>query len=336
MGPSNHALWWLDTFLCQNRHDWEWWYYCGHLRDAGGEELGFALALFRKYTVLITDSKLVVGDVFIANSSLTFVKDAAFEFESRSSTSLSNEAGVDEDAGRIWNGTWIVHLPTFAMGVHTLLADTKGKQLELQLTPMKPPVNYGAGRFTKNPHGEDVSIYSSFTRLEAKGILRSDTSESALRGLAWMDHECFDLPAEVRFPSWDWFSAHLTDGTDLMIYGLRHSTNMSGPFVQGTLISPEGHQTEICSDDIRLEPYEWWLSPHSGGRYPVRWIIRIASQAMHLDVSPVLSDQEVAGSASGGSISYWEGLVELVGSKQGVELRGIGHLEMTGYAGAAY
>jgi predicted secreted hydrolase len=52
-----------------------------------------------------------------------------------------------------------------------------------------------------------------------------------------------------------------------------------------------------------------------------------------LTVTPVLDDQEIVGSRT--SVKYWEGAVDVKGTRGAQPIAGRGYLEMTGYAGTA-
>jgi predicted secreted hydrolase len=54
---------------------------------------------------------------------------------------------------------------------------------------------------------------------------------------------------------------------------------------------------------------------------------------MDLRVRAVLDAQEMTGEVSG--ISYWEGAIEVTGTRAGRPVTGRGYLEMTGYSGRA-
>ena len=57
--------------------------------------------------------------------------------------------------------------------------------------------------------------------------------------------------------------------------------------------------------------------------------MRVPSANVDVTLSPTVLDQELAGTSSG--VSYWEGAVD-VRDAAGA-LRGVGYVELTGYAG---
>jgi predicted secreted hydrolase len=139
-----------------------------------------------------------------------------------------------------------------------------------------------------------------------------------------MDHEWVTHQLEKTQAGWDWFSAQLDDGADLMLFQLRRRDGSIDPYSSGTYIDRNGKARRIDRSEFTLEPLESWVSPKTKARYPIRWRIRVPALGVSLECTAVLPDQELVG-AQGGP-SYWEGAVNYTGSTTGV-----GYLEMTGY-----
>jgi len=74
-------------------------------------------------------------------------------------------------------------------------------------------------------------------------------------------------------------------------------------------------------------------SPASGGVYPVEWEVKVPGEALDLTVTPVVDGQELIGTTTG--VKYWEGAVDVKGTRGAQPIAGRGYLEMTGYAGAS-
>ncbi|MEI9972970.1 MAG: lipocalin family protein [Ignavibacteriota bacterium] len=75
-----------------------------------------------------------------------------------------------------------------------------------------------------------------------------------------------------------------------------------------------------------MQPLEYWVSPKTGAKYPVKWRISVPSVGVSLECSAAVRAQELVSEETG--VTYWEGTVTYSGSSPGV-----GYLEMTGYAG---
>lgn len=60
------------------------------------------------------------------------------------------------------------------------------------------------------------------------------------------------------------------------------------------------------------------------------WRMLVKSQGLDLKLIPALPDQELDTTDSTGMV-YWEGSVNIEGSRRGQTLSGSGYVEMTGY-----
>jgi predicted secreted hydrolase len=141
-----------------------------------------------------------------------------------------------------------------------------------------------------------------------------------------MDHEWFSNQLAASQRGWDWFSIQLDDQTELMLFQLRRTDGTIDPYSSGTYIARDGRATQLSRAAFDLRPSEWWTSPKTGAKYPIRWHISIPSLRLDLDCAAAVSDQELVGDDEA-TPSYWEGAVVYTGTHAGV-----GYLEMTGYA----
>jgi predicted secreted hydrolase len=153
-----------------------------------------------------------------------------------------------------------------------------------------------------------------------------------VRGTSWFDQEFGSNQLAPNQVGWDWFSLHLSDGQDLMVYFLRRADNTLEPTSSGTLVGPDGMTTHLRLPDINVEVLDHWKSPKTGGRYPSRWRIRIPNSGIDLLVSPLVAAQELITEGSTG-VSYWEGAVGGKGKSFDKDVSCEGYVEMTGYAG---
>jgi predicted secreted hydrolase len=126
----------------------------------------------------------------------------------------------------------------------------------------------------------------------------------------------------------------LSDGGELMLYQLRRRDGSRDPHSSGTLTRSDGRAVPLRAGDFRLAPAgATFRSTTTTATYPVQWRVEIPGEALALDVSTPLPDQELDLSASIG-VAYWEGLVDVRGTSRGRPVTGRGYLEMTGYAGS--
>jgi predicted secreted hydrolase len=80
-----------------------------------------------------------------------------------------------------------------------------------------------------------------------------------------------------------------------------------------------------------VTPGKTWTSGATSGRYPVEWSIEVPSLDLKAAIRTPLLQQEITSAGSG--TNYWEGAIDIDARRSGRPLRGVGYLEMTGYAG---
>ena len=314
----------------------EWWYYTGNLRTPEGRRFGFELTFFR-HGIDRTPGRGGVWDVrdaWLAHFALSDLDGGRFVHAERLNRQGPGLAGADLAQARVWNGNWQVRwtLDRAAPGgvaSKRLEAVAESFRVNLALRPLKPPVIHGTDGISRKAAGPGrASHYVSFTRMAAAGELEIGGRRFAVEGLAWMDHEFFTHQLEPEQSGWDWFSLQFDDGSELMLFRLRRKDGTPDPNSAGTYVDARGRARHLRSGDFSLSPGRTWTSPETGGVYPVAWTVRAPALGIEAALSTRLPNQELRGKAAG-SPAYWEGAMEIGGSR-----RGVGYLEMTGYAGA--
>jgi predicted secreted hydrolase len=295
----------------------EWWYYTGNLRDASGRRFGYELTFFRHAVQpeLPKDANVWdVRDVWMAHFALSDIDGGQFLNTERLNRSGRGLAGVDAQKARIWNGNWSVQ---WLGDVQELKAVAERFRVEISMRSAKPPVVHGVNGVSQKAAGAGrASHYVSLTRLITKGAITLDGKRYQVEGLSWMDHEFFSNSMAPDQAGWDWFSLQFNDGSELMLYRLRRKDGSIEPYSSGTYIDAAGKTKKLRLEDFKLEPGRKWTM------YPIEWKIRVPSLSLDLAVSTRLPQQELKGMNT-----YWEGAVEVTGSRTGS-----GYLEMTGYA----
>ena len=217
-----------------------------------------------------------------------------------------------------------------------LNARTETHEIDLCLTPNKPVVFHGEqGLSKKGLKPGQASYYYSITDLETLGRIRAgkDEPERIVRGTSWFDHEFGSNQLAENQRGWDWFSLHLSDHRDLMLYLLYRIDGSVESVSSGTVVEPDGKAFHLSKEDVRLSATDEWKSPRSGATYPSRWRILVPKFGLDLVFSASTPDQELATTESTG-ITYWEGAVAGSGVSEGREVTCEGYVELTGYAGA--
>jgi predicted secreted hydrolase len=314
----------------------EWWYYTGNLRTAEGRRFGFELTFFRRGVDREAASTSIwdVRDVWMAHLALSDIQGAQFLHTERLNRSGPGLAGADFKLARVWNGNWQAQWtldPAVAgVGRQTLQAIADRFSFELSLKSDKPPAINGTNGVSQKAEGVGkASHYISLTRLASAGSIVLDGKRFSVEGASWMDHEFFSHQLESGQSGWDWFSLQLNDRSEVMLYRLRRSDGTPDPYSAGTYVDSQGHTRHLSAGDFAVTPGNTWTSGATGGRYPVEWAIEVPSLDFKATVRTPLLQQEITGSGT----NYWEGAIDIDATRSGHPLRGVGYLEMTGYAG---
>lgn len=309
----------------------EWWYITGNLEADDGRRFGYQFTLFR--TALAPEpagraSPWDTNQAFLAHLALTDVEGGAFVTEERFARGALGLAGARSDPFRVWLEDWSVRAEGEGAFPVRLRAEVDGVGLDLRLARGKPPVLQGDGGLSrKGPAPGQASHYYSLTRMPTRGRLLDGGDTTDVRGLSWMDREWSTSSLGEGMVGWDWFALQLDDERELMYYRLRRADGTASPFSAGVLVEPDGTSRILASEEVSAEPLEEWESP-ARGRYPVAWRLEVPSEDLELSVRPVLPDQEWRE-----TFRYWEGAVDVRGSRGGRDVQGWGYVELTGYAG---
>ena len=307
----------------------EWWYYTGNLRSADGRRFGFELTFFRQAVARDADSSpWHIHDLYMAHLALSDLHGRSFYHDERINRAGPGIAGIDQRTGLIWNGNWQVQITAPRQALRAL---NEQFSIQLDLASAKPPVIQGEDGISRKTGGVGhASHYISLTRLTASGKIEVGGAAVQVEGSAWMDHEFFSDSMDASESGWDWLSMQLDDNSEIMLYRLRHRDGSVDPYSSGAYIDPQGNSTFLSLNDFTMTPAgDTWTSPQTGGVYPVRWHVAIPRLGLEAVVSTALANQELPSSLGP---SYWEGVIDLTGTRVGNPLHGVGYLEMTGYS----
>jgi predicted secreted hydrolase len=266
----------------------------------------------------------------MAHFALSDIAGKKFFFRERVNRGYGDKAGAATDRLFIWNEDWKL---TGDGEQHRIEVNDRDAKLSLRLTSRKPPVLHGQNGLSQKAAGEGrASYYYSLTRMQAEGVLSINGKTERVRGLTWMDHEFGSNQLAEDQVGWDWFSIQLDNQTEIMLYLMRRKDGSIDPHASGTLARADGTTRHLKLADYRVDVSEHWKSPKSGALYPMQWKITIPSEQVELTISPAFQDQELVTSRST-RVTYWEGAVQVAGTARGGSVKGVGYVEMTGYAG---
>ena len=314
----------------------EWWYYTGNLETSQGHRFGYQLTFFRVGIDRQPQnlSTWAVRDLHMAHFAITDIDRGLHRVAEKLNRAGVGWAGASTETLHVWNEEWSATLDGNLHRLQASNTDTFGQLvLDLHLNGAEVlPVRHGDDGFSqKGQQNGNASHYYSYTRLETTGRLVIDGEAFEVAGLSWMDHEFGSSFLEQSQVGWDWFSIQLNDGTDLMVYTLRLLDGTLDSRSSGTLVTRDGI-TRIGFDEFQITPGRHWASPTSGAVYPVSWRVEVPKLGLALNVTAALDAQELVTAKSTG-VTYWEGTINIHGTRNNVPVYGRGYLEMTGYAG---
>ncbi len=267
----------------------------------------------------------------MAHIALSDINGQRFFSEERLNRAGPGIAGVDAQTGVVWNGNWQAHI---AEHEEELRGVSDKFALALNLKPLKQPVVQGQDGISQKAEGAGhASHYFSLTRVLTTGSIDVDGKTYQVEGTSWIDHEFFSGSMAANETGWDWLSVQLQDGTEVMLYRLRHKDGSIDPYSSGSYVDASGKSHFLSAQDFAMTPAtdaaDLWTSPATKAAYPVRWHVSIPRLKLELEVTTPLRSQELA---SQFGTSYWEGAIDVAGTRDQSQLRGVGYLELTGYA----
>ncbi len=311
----------------------EWWYFTGRLTDEKGGVFGYQLTFFRQGLRSPASrggatSRFVVDDLKFAHFAVSDIGGQRFHFQQKLTRGAFGEAGFAAER-LAWIDDWSLEL--LANGGFSIRAKNGPATLELKLTNTKPWVIHGENGVSQKADGAGrASHYYSATRLATKGTLALAGKTRSVSGESWLDREWASNQLTPEQVGWDWFSIQFDDGTELMLYQMRTRGGGHDPNSSGTFIARDGTAQHLRREDYQLAPLKDWTSKETGGRYPIAWQLTVPKLNVQAQITTPLATQELVLRP----VAYWEGLIDVQGTRAGAKLRGHGYMELTGYAGA--
>jgi predicted secreted hydrolase len=310
----------------------EWWYFTGNLAAADGRHFGFQLTFFRFALApgaAERASAWATNQAWMAHLTVTDSAGRRFHAAERLARGALGLAGAEAAPFRVWLGDWEAKAVESGADIYPLQLSARAEDfaIDLTLTSAKPLVLQGEdGWDRKGPEPGNASYYYSYTRLVARGQLNIGGAPIDVGGSVWMDREWGSSALGPDLAGWDWCALQLSDGSELMLYRLRHKDGRASAFSKAAVIEPNGERRSYAADEFSFEPRRWWTSPKTKVKYPVAWSIELPAEGLTLAVEPGLDDQELDL-----TVRYWEGAVTASGRDRDGALRAEGYLELAGY-----
>jgi predicted secreted hydrolase len=292
--------------------------------------------------------------VYAAHFAITDVARGEFRFAQKLSRDALGLAGAQAQPFHVWLDDWVLGVPAGDSAAHVgvgavadpapgprptsgsgptatapgwmLRAQGEGYELRLEAQPLMQPVLNGEhGLSRKSGEKGAASYYYSIPRVAVRGKLLRAGVSSDVQGLAWLDREWGSGALGASEQGWDWFALQLQDGSAFMFYALRNRDGTRDSHSAGTWVDPAGRAQALSTAQVMIDVSDHWVSPR-GGRYPSRWRVRVPAVGLDVEVRPVLANQEL-----GTKPRYWEGAVDVHGTRDGHDAPGRGYVELVGY-----
>ena len=314
----------------------EWWYWTGHLRPVAGPAAaagagpshGFQVTFFRSRVdaAAAIASRFAARQLIFAHAAVSDLRAGRLWHDDRAARAGFGVAEAAADDTRVHLRDWRLERDDR----HGYSATLASEEFALDLVgrPSQPLLLQGQdGWSRKGPAPTQASFYYSQPQLDVNGRLRLRDRWLTVAGTGWLDHEWSEALLAPEAVGWDWTGINLFDGAALTAFRLRRADG-SALWDGGSLRPAGGVTRAFAPGQTRFEPLRWWTSPATGARYPVEWSLLAAGRRWHLRA--LLDAQELDSRRSTGTV-YWEGLSEL--RDESGARRGLGYLELTGYAG---
>ncbi len=318
----------------------EWWYFTGNVTDKQGNRYGYQLTFFRqgvKKSVfpdnLRKENPWMVDDVYLAHFAMTDIGKGIFRHIDRTSRTGPGLAFAGTKGMDVHVLDWSAQMRNSLIHIN---ARHQGMEINLGLKPGKPVILHGRkGLSIKGPAEGQSSYYYSFTDLKTSGHIKTPLHGESVevKGVSWFDHEFGSNQLTPEQIGWDWFSVHLSDGRDLMLYIIRKKDGSIEVASSGTIVEKNGTSRHLKLADFQIDVIERWRSPGSKALYPCRWRVWIPSVHIDIILNSSVADQELITGVPA-RITYWEGVIEGKGTSNGRHVGAEGYVELTGYAGS--
>jgi len=311
----------------------EWWYFTGNLTSSDNKKFGYQFTIFR--TALSSDKNFRTSEwssnqIYMSHFTVTDISNDKFYFDERFSRDGNDLAGTQSEPFKVWLEDWQIieseNRTAFDLPVISVKAKTNKAEINFILESTKPVVLQGEeGLSRKGSQPGNASYYYSYTNLITQGKIKIEENEFNVSGNSWMDREWSTSALSEDQKGWDWFALQLDDSTEIMYYQMRKNDSSPDIFSKGVIVNKTGETDNVKKEDVELTVTDNWKSP-SGENYPSGWNLKIPSRNIDLNITPAVSDQLL-----NVSIKYWEGSVNIAGTKNGAKITGRGYVELTGY-----
>jgi predicted secreted hydrolase len=296
----------------------EWWYWTGNVHDAEGNVYGFEHTYFY-------GAAMFGFNMWMINEAVIDLSESAHE-----ESSWLDQGPADATPDELHLASRDSYVNRGADNVYALGAATQNYAFELTLVDEQSPTFHGDTGSIRMSSRTSDSFYYSRMRMSVTGTITRGSESIPVEGEAWMDHQWGGFNPFV-IVGWDWFSMQFQDGTEIMYFIFRSDEHdpTAVDMALGTFVDENGDQTTLFEQDVSVTPLDTWTSPTTGGVYPQNWNFLADTIGLDVTVASAMPDQEMPNIMW----NYWEGLVDISGTRDGVSTQGRGFVELSGYSG---
>jgi predicted secreted hydrolase len=324
-----------------NQYRSEWWYLTAVLEDDEGNEYGMHFTVFRQALAPqpTGEGPWHTAQAYLGHLAVTDISTGLHLEAERFGRGHPELAGVTSGKDfRAMIEDWTLQGSADGKLNLTLSADALAVGqpdrfgVDLQVQQVGPVVLQGhRGLSKKGPYS--ASYYYSIPRMQLSGTLKLADRSVKVKGLGWLDREWSTSVLGESLAGWDWFSLQLEDQRSIMAFRLRRHDGARDDYDHGLVVDHqqlprqsivgEGDQGVrlLGRDDFSLTPSRFYQDP-DGSLWPVSWTFQLDNEQFTINA---LLDQQTVDL----SITYWEGLVEVLDSEGNNS--GRGYMELTGY-----
>src|SRR5438552_2720027 len=191
----------------------EWWYVTGWLEDAAHHASGFQITFFRNRPGVAEDiaSGFAPRQLLFAHAAFADPRLGRLRHDARAAREGFDLAGARPGATDVWIGDWSLKLVDEA---YTARIAARDFGLDFRFKPTQSVLLEGdAGVSRKGPLPAQASYYYSQPHLAVQGRATIAGVDSAVTGVAWLDHEWSSEYMAPQAVGWDWTGINFDDGS---------------------------------------------------------------------------------------------------------------------------
>lgn len=314
----------------------EWWYYTGYM-NSGDKRWGFEMTLFQQDLDKLLNPDSPPSDIwhpgYMCHVAMIRLQPGPKEHFYTWSIGFnpglwqSDPVALEFDNCKVLIGKDGRHIVSGKIPKGAEKDNKKGEcSFTLTLTPQTPMIQHGKDGVIVMGDGGS-SYYYSYPLMTGQGTLDTPKGDFDVTAQAWMDHQWGDFDNNA-YKGWDWWSMQLEGGWEIMLFVFR-DWNDTITERMGTIVDPNNNRYYLDGlDAFTIDSRREWKSTHTDGTYPLDWEIKIPSLDWNITVISLLDDQEMPNVFK----NYWEGAVNITAVHSGNTLKGVGYVELTGYA----